>query len=503
MAKKIMLQGTMSSAGKSVLTAALLRVLKQDGYSCAPFKSQNMALNSYVTADGLEIGRAQAMQAEAAGIEPSAEMNPILLKPMGDTVSQVVLNGKPIDNMKAKDYYARKQDFIPDIMSAFRKLDSSYDVIVVEGAGSPAEINLKQNDIVNMGLAEMIDSPVLLIGDIDRGGVFAQLYGTWALLEPHERERIKGLIINKFRGDRSILEPGFGMLADICPVPVLGVMPYMELDIDEEDSLAERLSYQGHASLADIAVVRLPHISNFTDFAPLERASGVSLRYVHRADEFGKPDMVIIPGTKNVMDDLSWLNSCGLGRLICRHVSLGGYVLGICGGYQMLGETLIDPEGLETANPADTRGIQGKGLGLLPTKTVFVPSKVTKRSHGVTCGDGEGVWSVSGLSVSGYEIHQGRTRLISGTSFLALEDGRQDGCCTGKVAGTYMHGLFDSEHFTEALIGRLFEEKGLEQPDRQYFESVKSHKEAEYDRLADAMRKSCDITAIYELAGIR
>ncbi len=497
MAKKIMLQGTMSSVGKSVLTAALLRVLKQDGYSCAPFKSQNMALNSYVTPDGSEIGRAQAMQAEAAGIEPSVEMNPILLKPMGDTFSQVVVNGKPVANMRAKEYYRRKQEFIPDIMSAFRKLEERYDVIVVEGAGSPAEINLRENDIVNMGLADMIDTPVLLIGDIDRGGVFAQLYGTWALLEPHERKRIKGLIINKFRGDRSILEPGFDMLSAICPVPVLGVMPFTELDIDEEDSLAERLISKKERSIIDIAVIRLPHISNFTDFAPLERANGISLRYVRSAKEFGEPDMVIVPGTKNAIGDLLWLRSCGLGEMIHEHASAGGYVLGICGGYQMLGQTLSDPYATESAD-----GLFEKGLGLLPVETVFEKHKITERSHGITGGMGDGVWSLPGMAVTGYEIHMGVTRLFSGSCFIILSDGSHDGCCVGKVAGTYMHGLFDSEQFLEAFCNKLFAEKGLRSPSLHFEESLRHRKQAEYDKLADIMRNNCDINYIYRTAGI-
>lgn len=497
-----MLQGTMSNAGKSVLTAALLRILKQDGFRCAPFKSQNMALNSYVTIDGLEIGRAQAMQAEACGIEPSADMNPILLKPMGDTTSQVVVNGKPVANMKARTYYKRKHEFIPDIMSAFKRLDSTYDVIVIEGAGSPAEINLKENDIVNMGLAEMVDSPVLLIGDIDRGGVFAQLYGNWALLEPHEQKRIKGFIVNKFRGDRTILEPGFDMLAKICPVPVLGVMPYMDLDIDEEDSLAERLLSKKGRSVVDIAVIRLPHISNFTDFAPLERCHGVSLRYVRSTDEFGSPDLVIIPGTKTAIGDLNWMKSCGLDSLIKEHVAAGGFLLGICGGYQMLGRKLLDPEGVESPSPSVHDNMPVDGLCLLPTETIFENDKITIRSHGVTCGVGEGTWSLSGIPVSGYEIHLGRTELMGGSSFLLLEDGRHDGCCVGRVAGTYLHGLFDSEEFTNSVIHVLFANKGLKPPDSSSIHSERDKKEAEYDKLADAMRKNCDIHAIYKAAGI-
>ena len=304
MARPIMIQGTMSNVGKSVLAGGLCRVLKQDGVKVAPFKSQNMALNSYITRDGLEMGRAQVMQAEAAGIEPDVCMNPILLKPANDTGSQVIINGKPEGVMSAVEYYRRKKEYIPAVMEAYSKLSSQYDVIVIEGAGSPAEINLKQDDIVNMGMAEMADAPVLLAGDIDRGGVFAQIAGTVMLLEEEERRRIKGTIINKFRGDVSILKPGLSMLEERTGIPVLGVVPYFYLDIDEEDSLTERFRRKDNAGLVDIAVVRLPRISNFTDFAPLESLDEVSVRYITSPDEFGSPDAVLLPGSKNTIRDL-------------------------------------------------------------------------------------------------------------------------------------------------------------------------------------------------------
>ena len=323
MALNLMLQGTMSNAGKSLLAAALCRIFKQDGYRVAPFKSQNMALNSFITAAGGEMGRAQVVQAEAAGLAPDVRMNPILLKPTTDVGSQVIVNGQVVGNMRAMEYYRRKREFLPAVLDAYAGLDREYDVLVIEGAGSPAEINLKQDDFVNMGLAKLVDAPVLLIGDIDRGGVFAQLYGTIALLESDERARVKGTIINKFRGDRAILEPGLRQLEALCGVPVAGVVPYTRVDIDEEDSLTERFSRTAGRKLLDLAVIRLPRISNFTDFSPFERYANVSLRYISSVGELGTPDMILLPGTKSTIADLSWLRQSGLEAAICKEAARG------------------------------------------------------------------------------------------------------------------------------------------------------------------------------------
>ena len=333
MAWKIMIQGTMSNAGKSLLCAGLCRIFKQDGYKVAPFKSQNMALNSFITDKGLEMGRAQVVQAEAAGIEPEVSMNPILLKPTNDVGSQVIVNGEVLGNMSARDYFKYKKELIPDVMKAFHKLEENYDIIVIEGAGSPAEINLKENDIVNMGLAKMVDAPVLLVGDIDRGGVFAQLLGTLLLLEEDEKERVKGLIINKFRGDKTILDPGIEMLEEKGNVPVIGVTPYLHVEIEDEDSLTERFTSKKSGGLLDIAVIRTPRISNFTDFMVLENIPEVSLRYVKNVSEFGTPDMIILPGTKNTMGDLKWIRESGLEACILKASASGTPVWGICGGY--------------------------------------------------------------------------------------------------------------------------------------------------------------------------
>lgn len=492
-AKAIMIQGTMSNSGKSFITAGLCRVFKQDGYKVAPFKSQNMALNSYITKDRLEIGRAQAMQAEAAGIEPSVEMNPILLKPTSNVGSQVIVNGEVYGNMKAMDYYKCKQQLIPEVMKAYHKLEKENDIIVIEGAGSPAEINLRDNDIVNMGLAKLVKAPVLLAGDIDRGGVFASLYGTIKLLEEDEQAMIKGLIINKFRGDVNILEPGLRMIEEKTNVSVVGVVPMRYIDIDDEDSLSERLCHEKADALIDIAVIYVPHISNFTDFYAFERMSGVSLRYVRRASDLGQPDMIILPGTKNTMDDLLWLRESGLEALILRANENKTPIIGICGGFQMLGEQLIDSEGVE-------RGGQMRGMGLLNTKTVFVGEKTRTQIRGkVTEGFGD-FEKLRGMEVSGYEIHMGLTENLGGCRpCIVLEDGRTDALLSGDgtVFGSYLHGIFDSDGVTEAVISKLCEKKGITLETAAF--DLKAYKEEQYNLLADLIRSSLDMEKVYDI----
>ena len=329
MAKAIMVQGTMSNAGKSLLAAGLCRIFKQDGYKVAPFKSQNMALNSFITEEGLEMGRAQVMQAEAAGIRPSVYMNPILLKPTTDVGSQVIVNGEVLGNMKARDYFAYKKQLVPQIMEAYHRLEEEYDIIVIEGAGSPAEINLKEEDIVNMGMAKMAKAPVLLVGDIDRGGVFAQLIGTVMLLKEEEKKMVKGLIINKFRGDKTILDPGVKMLEEKAGIPVVGVAPYLQIQVEDEDSLTERFDRKAAVGVIDIAVIRLPRISNFTDFNPFESMEGVSLRYVGSVSELKNPDLIILPGTKSTMADLAWMRQNGLEAAVLKAAASGQLIFGI------------------------------------------------------------------------------------------------------------------------------------------------------------------------------
>lgn len=490
MAKAIMIQGTMSGAGKSLLCAALCRIFKQDGLRVAPFKSQNMALNSYVTRDGLEMGRAQVMQAQAAGVEPDVRMNPILLKPSSDVGSQVIVNGEVRGHMSAAEYYRYKTQLIPDILTAYRSLADAYDVIVLEGAGSPAEINLRDNDIVNMGMAGMADAPVLLAGDIDRGGVFAQLYGTVALLEPEERSRVKGLIINKFRGDVEILRPGLAMLERRTGVPVLGVVPYLRVDVDDEDSLAPSLERASVHKPLDVAVIRLPRISNFTDFAPLEAHPLIGVRYVGRRDEVGRPDLLILPGTKSTVSDLLWLRQSGLETAVQKLAAAGTPVLGICGGYQMLGRTLDDPTGTEGDGPRSLRG-----MGLLPADTVFDPQKTRTRVRGVVTGG-----MLAGAQVDAYEIHTGLTA-AEGQAFSRLENGREDGCVSGNVSGTYLHGLFDTGEATEALAKALCRQKGLDYAASAPLERA-AYLETQYDLLAEGVRAALDMDAIRRVMGL-
>jgi adenosylcobyric acid synthase len=489
MARPIMIQGTTSNAGKSLLCAALCRILHQDGLRVAPFKSQNMALNSYVTPDGLEMGRAQVLQAQAAGREADVRMNPILLKPTTDVGSQVIVNGVSRGNLSAKEYFRRKRELIPDILSAYHGLAAENDVIVIEGAGSPAEINLKENDIVNMGLAELVDAPVLLVGDIDPGGVFAALYGTVALLEPRERSRIKGFLINKFRGDPTILEPGLRTLEELTGIPVAGVVPWLDLDLDDEDSLSQRLRPTQDVGAADIAVIRLPRISNFTDFNPLERIPEVSLRYVRSPAELGAPDLILLPGSKSTLSDLRWLRRTGLAERIRAHAAAGGAVAGICGGYQMLGRSVSDPEGAEG-------GGSEAGLGLLPVDTVLTGEKRRCRVTGTVTG-AVGVFApLQGCEFRGYELHMGRTRPGSPQTdcFSALNTGEAEGCAAGNVFGSYVHGLFDHGPFAAAFVNCLLTAKGL--PPTAQAGDWRLRQEAELDRLAAAVRRSVDMNLI-------
>ena len=485
MAKCIMVQGTMSGAGKSLLVAALCRIFRQDGYRVAPFKSQNMALNSFVTPDGLEMGRAQAMQAEAAGLDCDVRMNPILLKPSSDTGSQLIVNGEVRGHYRAADYFTMKKSLIPDILAAYHSLAAENDILVLEGAGSPAEINLREDDIVNMGLAELVDAPVLLVGDIDPGGVFAQLYGTLALLRPGERERVFGTVINKFRGDVTLLQPGLRQLEALTGVPVLGVVPYLRLDLDEEDSLAPGLKRQERQRLLDVAVLRLPHIANFTDFPPLEAHPQIGIRYVNRTSELGHPDLLILPGTKSTIDDLLWLRERGFEAAIRALAAAGTMVLGVCGGYQMLGERLSDPEGVE-------RKGDWAGLGLLPCHTVFTSRKTRRRSMAhVTAAP------FAGAEIEGYEIHMGQTERHGGEAFCRLSTGEEDGTAQGTVFGTYLHGLFDTGELTLGLAEVLARRRGIT-PEPWTPQRRGLYRQRQYDALADAVRNSLDMDAIVQ-----
>ena len=488
-AKCIMVQGTMSGAGKSLLCTALCRIFAQDGYKVAPFKSQNMALNSFVTRAGLEMGRAQVVQAQAAGVEPDVRMNPILLKPSSDVGSQVIVNGEVRGDMPARAYFRQMKALIPEILRAYESLAQEYDILVIEGAGSPAEINLKADDIVNMGLAKLVDAPVLLVGDIDRGGVFAQLYGTVALLEADERARICGLIINKFRGDVEILRPGLAMLEEKTHLPVLGVVPYTRADIEDEDSLSERLQSSKAVKPLDLAVVRLPHISNFTDFMPLEQHPLLGVRYVQNVRERGSSDLVILPGTKNTVADLLWLRQCGLEAAVQKLAKRGTLVLGVCGGYQMLGRTLDDTLGCESGQPQTLRG-----LALLPTDTVFTAEKHRAQVTATAAAP------FAGASLTGYEIHTGRTA-VQGSAFCTQADGTLEGCVQGTIFGTYLHGLFDSGELTEKLATYLCRQKGL-CPEAAAPVSMERYRAQQFDLLADSVRAALDMPAVYAAMGL-
>lgn len=478
--RNLMIVGTMSGVGKSLITAGFCRIYTRRGYSVAPFKSQNMALNSYVTPDGGEIGTATALQALACGKQPSVEMNPILLKPTKDTSSQVIINGRASETLPAAEYYKRKKELLPIILEDYDRLARKYDIIFIEGAGSCAELNLRKDDIVNMGLAEVLDAPVILVGDIDRGGIFAQMYGSVKLLQPEEQQLIKALIVNKFRGDPALFDDGIQIIKDNTGKYVAGVLPYMRLDLPEEDSLSERLSNTQVRDI-DIAVIRLPRISNYTDFLPLERYPEVSVRYVKSVEEFGQPDMVIIPGTKNTLGDLRWLKASGLDHKI---LGVQGRVpvMGICGGYQMLGDSVSDPYNVE-------EGGSEAGFGFIPMTTELEREKTTEQVHGTLFND---------MSVSGYEIHAGKSIFSQGhTSLIRLSDGSLTGFINKEkmVAGTYMHGFFDTAVVTDTLIHHLADQKGVTVATH-FTRNQKEETLAELDRLADMMEENLDMDLI-------
>jgi threonine-phosphate decarboxylase len=518
LAPTIMLQGTASDVGKSILTTALCRILLQDGYRVAPFKSQNMSLNSYVTPDGKEIGRAQGMQADACDIAATTDMNPILLKPKKDMVAQVVVHGKPYRDLDARTYreqYLQQAEGI--VKDALERLRSTYDVVVMEGAGSPAEINLKDRDIVNMRLAGWADAPVLLVADIDRGGVFASIVGTLELLTPEERDRVRGFIINKFRGDVTLLQPGLDWLEERTGKPVLGVIPYLdELGLEDEDSAS--LDRKRSTSFAaqgterdnslDIVVLRLPRISNFTDVDPLFAEPDVQVRYVDSPAEWGQPDAVIVPGSKNTIDDLLFLRASGLEALLLEHVGQGRHVVGICAGYQMLGRMLHDPELVESDK------LEVEGIGLLPTVTTFAAEKRTVRVSGTSHLAG-----ADGMPIAGYEIHMGRTEFIGdalrpfvvrdqvvvsvfeggGGPAGAVSAEHPDGAAVedGRIWGTYLHGILHNDEFRRWWLNELRRARGWTELSEVVPFSAK--REAAFDRLAEHVRCHLDMPKIYSM----
>ena len=494
----LMIQGTASSVGKSLLCAALCRILKQDGFSSAPFKSQNMALNSYVTREGLEMGRAQVMQAEAAGIEPQVEMNPILLKPTSDQGSQVIVMGRSVGNMAAMEYLQWKEKLFPVIDGAFEILSREHDVVIIEGAGSPAEINLRENDLVNMGLACRLNVPVLLAGDIDRGGVFASLYGTAALLQPFEQDLLKGVIINKFRGDRKVLEPGLRQLEELIKIPVLGVVPFMRLNLDDEDSVTDRFDVAPDYRALKVQVVLLPRISNFTDFNPLELFDDLSLTYIREPAELASPDLLILPGSKNTIEDLLHLRRTGWEKPLQDYVGKGGLLMGICGGFQMLGQRILDPDHMESSIP------EVNGFGFLEIETIMEGNKSTRQVEAFWRYRDDQYFSGMGKDefICGYEIHMGRTDYHSAVNPVYVQTTEQwEGAVgqDGRVFGTYLHGIFDNFSWTEKLLNTLRRRRGLPEKTSLLPQSYREFKEKEYDTLAAVVRENLDIDKIYRI----
>lgn len=485
--QSVMFQGTASDAGKSWLAAAVCRILANRGQKVVPFKSQNMALNSFITDKGDEMGRAQVFQAEAARVKPDVRMNPILLKPSTDKDSQVIVMGKVLEDMDAVSYYHFKRKLIPQIMAAYNTLATENDVVVLEGAGSPAEINLNENDIVNMGMAKMADTPVILVADIDKGGVFASIYGTIKLMSAADQQRIKGIIINKFRGDKSLLEPGNKMIEELTGIPVIGVLPMSDIDIDEEDSvsLSRKPRRKDIQKDLDVAVIDLNKISNFTDIHSLKIQPDVSVRYVLTASELGTPDLLILPGSKNTNEDLAALRKNGLADAIMRAHRDGSRVVGICGGYQILGRMLHDPTGIESPIK------EQEGLGLLDTETTFNEEKTTTQA----------VAKRNNYILKGYEIHMGTTKLgPNATPFSTIKEtngqseNREDGAINndGTVIGTYLHGIFDNPYWTRHLLNRIRAAKGMA-PLVDTTVSISNYKDQQYEKLAQLFAQNVDM----------
>ncbi|MBI5587645.1 MAG: cobyric acid synthase [Deltaproteobacteria bacterium] len=496
-ARPIMIQGTGSHVGKSVLTAALLRLFNDAGLRAAPFKAQNMALNSHVTADGGEIGRAQAFQAFCARLSPTVDMNPILLKPTGDSLSQVIIHGRVYGVMSAREYHGFKKEVRKFVLESYLRLASEYDVIVIEGAGSPAEVNLRENDIANMGVAELVDSPVVLVGDIDRGGVFASIVGTMELLTEPERERVRGFVINKFRGDMALLKPGLDFLEKRTGRPVLGVVPYMQTaDLPDEDGVAlQDTGGVGPEGAVNIAVIKLPRISNFTDFDPL-KSTGVRVTFIDDPSGLGSADMAIIPGTKNTLADLQWLKDKGFDRALGLFRERGGAIAGICGGFQMLGTAVEDPYGVES-------GLKSvEGLSLLETKTVMTRKKDTFQVKAAAA------WPAGKTcDVEGYEIHMGRTEgkaapfarvTMRNSAAVEIDDGGVSP--DGGVWGTYIHGIFDNDAFTESVIAELKRKKGLVEEERRT--PFAKRRESAIEALAETVGRSLRMDEILRIAGV-
>jgi len=493
-----MIQGTGSGVGKSILTAAFCRKFFQDGWKTAPFKAQNMSLNSFITEDGGEIGRAQAYQAEACEIIPTVSMNPVLMKPSGDNKSQIIVMGKVVNTFDAKEYYKNRPRFYEEVISALNNLRNQYETIVLEGAGSPAEINLRNHDFVNMAMAEAAEAPVIIVGDIDKGGVFAWMKGTYDLLTEDEKNRVAGFIINKFRGDVDLLTPGIKMFEDMVGKPILGTIPfYRDLVVDEEDAIPTSMTTNTNyeKNVLDISIIRLPRISNFTDFSPLDIDPSVSVRYVWRKDQIGNPDLLIIPGTKNTIDDLKFLRAQGIEGEISRCHKSGTIILGICGGLQMLGKTIRDPH----AQESQTELISG--LGYLNMDTSLEPDKITRQIKHRT--DSSSPFG-SGLTVNGYEIHMGRTSFNKNYSQIFTVPATPDaGLITedGKIIATYLHGFLDKDDFRLSFLNHIRKVRGIKA-----VKNIINYSElkiSQLDRLSQIIEEHIDMNNIYKIMNLK
>jgi len=499
-AKTLMIQGTGSGVGKSIITAALCRAFYREGHKVAPFKAQNMSLNSYVTEDGGEIGRAQMYQAEACGIAPHVAMNPILLKPNADNNSQVIVMGKVVGQRNAKDYYADRPSFVKEVKGAFDTLKNKYELIIMEGAGSPAEINLRQHDMVNMAMAEMADAPVLIVGDIDRCGVFAWMKGTLDLLSESEQKRVRGFIINQFRGDIDLLTPGITQFEEMTGKPVIGVIPFdAKLFVDEEDAIPHHSSpfLSNGLSVVDVAIIQLPHIANFTDFSPLVADPGVAVRYVRSPVQAGSPDLLILPGTKNTIGDLQFMKEMGWDRFVQLYHQEDGLILGVCGGFQMMGTHLFDPDRIESSIE------EIAGLSFIQATTTMEHEKVTRRSIYPTLSSS--IFEV-GLEVDGYEIHAGRTNFEKEYPLLFQPS---NGDCPyslglltedGNIIGTYLHGFLDNDPIRDGFLNYVRSKRNLPQPKEKF--NYREFRSRQLDRLADLVTQSIDMNEVKRIIGL-
>jgi adenosylcobyric acid synthase len=495
-----MIQGTGSGVGKSIITAALCRAFYREGHKVAPFKAQNMSLNSYVTEEGGEIGRAQVFQAEACGIAPHVTMNPILLKPNADNNSQVIVMGKVMGQRNAKDYYTDRPNFVKEVADAFDTLKNKYELIIMEGAGSPAEINLRQYDMVNMAMAEMADASVVIVGDIDKGGVFAWMKGTLDLLSESEQKRVHGFIINKFRGAIDLLKPGLTQFEEMTGKPILGVIPFdADLFVDEEDAIPHHSSpFVGSGqSVVDVAIVQLPHIANFTDFSPLVADPGVAVRYVRSPVQAGNPDLLILPGTKNTIGDLQFMKEMGWDRYARKFHEEGGLILGVCGGFQMLGTQLSDPDHIESNIEEIT------GLGFIQATTTMEHEKITRRRIRPTLSS---TIFEQGLEVDGYEIHSGRT--LFEKDYPLLFEPSNDDCPyslglrneEGNVIGTYLHGFLDNDPIREAFMNYVRKKRNLPKPKEKF--NYREFRSRQLDRLADLVTQSINMNEVKRIIGL-